>query len=252
MIDAAKLTEAMHLALLARSQSGPTANKPVAERKVPRASGLALGCPRQVFYYLVGAPAEPREPHSAAATQMGQDLEGGVLYDFITALALVDGDERPDLLESDPAFVFQQRVETDWFNGSADLVVTRPNGERLVVDSKTANKDSFDIKTKQGMGPEHRTQLSLYAHGVDADTIVVLLRNTDPRPQRGKPPMPVYHVQVAPRDDGAVEAAKVIAHRAMAARDSGREEDAPRAFEASAWQCRYCDFSSHCRRPGAR
>lgn len=240
MIDAARLTAAMHDQLLIRSESGPTANKPGPQPK-PRASGIATGCTRALYYALIAAPREPRLPHSASATQMGSDLEAGILADFLAAL-----DPFPSLAEH------QVRVETEWFTGSADLVLTYPDERKVVVDSKTANRDSFEIKKREGMSPEHRTQLSLYAHALGADTIIVVLRNTDPRPMRGKPAMPVYHVQIARRDDAAVAKAKAIALAAMAARDANDEGAAARGFEASAWQCRYCDFSSHCRRPGAR
>lgn len=242
-MNPADLSARMEIALVARAKGGPTADPPVGQRAKPRASMLAYGCARKIGYWLTGAPETPMDAVSASAMQQGSDLEAGVLEDFCAAMGMPGADIHIfGMVKGD----HQVRINAEWFTGSADLVVTLVNGERWIVDSKTANTDSFDIKKREGMSPEHRTQLSLYAHGLDADRIVVVLRNTDPRGKRGKPPQSVYHVQIADPDKGAVEAAKVIAHAAMEAKASGTVDRLPRAFEQTAWQCRWCSFNAHC------
>lgn len=235
MIDAAKLAAAMEENLIRRADSGPTADPPLEGRTVPRVSTLSMGCARRAAYWLVGTPEPPRTAALSAASQMGTELEAGVLDDFEAALgSRVVSKER------------QVKIRTEWMAGSADEVLVLDTGEKIVADSKCMNRDAFEIRGREGASEHHVSQLSQYAEGVGGTLLAILERNSDARGLRGKPSPGVYRVTILPPSAEAVAKAKAISLRAMQARDAGDPEIAPRAYTADNWICRYCPHTKRC------
>lgn len=268
-----ELATAMEAAMVARSTTGPNANPPVEERKVPRASSLCHGCARKEWYYLTGAPEEPMTPAGASATTMGQAIEADVLADLEASLP---GEWRQ-----------QVKVEAPWFKGTADAVlfdgVPCPDcegkghftaydqrgdnpedfdcgncdggryvaGEKtlIVADSKSANVASWEIKERQGScGEEIEAQLQLYMHATGAPEAIAVFRKTGGNAKdmgRG-----VYLPIRFPYRPEVVERLEKVALEAMAARVSGVAP--PPGLPKGHWLCGserspgYCPYARAC------
>lgn len=230
-----ELATRMEQAMVARSTTGPNANPPVEERKVPRASSLCHGCARKEYYYLTGAPEEPMTPAGASATTMGQAIEADVLADLEAAMP---GEWRQ-----------QVRVTTDWFRGTADAVLSTGPGVLLVADSKSANVASWEIKERQeSCGEEIEAQLQLYMHATGAPEAIAVFRKTGGNAKdQGKG---VYLPIRFPYRPEVVERLEKVALEAMAAKVSG-VAPAP-GLPKGHWLCGserspgYCPYARSC------
>lgn len=229
MIDT-ELGSRMEAALVARARGGVNANRPHAERKVPRASNRSQECERLDFYYLTGAEELPMDAMGAASTTNGQALEEDVLLDLEAALGLT--------------FERQVPVETDWFRGTADAW----NAEhRILADAKTANASSFAIKRREGSpGDSYVNQLNLYASVLGAEKIIVPVRAIGKSAKDTvKDGREVYAVYVFPPDPQLVARLEVGARNAMVAAVTG-VAPAP-GYAAGHWLCKgYCSYRHLC------
>lgn len=220
----------MEQALVLRADSGPNADRPVAERTKPRVSGLGAGCALAVYHYLVGTEKLPMNVEGAGSVDAGKALEAGILSDLHDALCIEAGHALQ--------FVDQVRIDLPWATGSADRWYPEI---KTVVDSKTGNKAAFAIKGREGFGNDaYYTQLSVYAEGLGAETVIIAMRGVGTQKGDGS-----YLVDRLPKSEERVNTARSLALLAMEAARQGIPP-AP-GFPSGYWLCKgYCSFRHVC------
>lgn len=224
----------MDEALVAQGRGGPNSDMAASQRRTPRASSLSSGCARQDYYYLIGAPKVDSDVVSAAAAQTGQALEADVLAHLEAALSRRFGGP----------FKFERKVKVacEWFTGEADAW----NAEhKILADSKTTNRDSWDMKRKQGTtGQEYARQLNLYAHLLGAKEIIIPLRAIGKRAS-GRDGKEIYLVERMEPNPALVAEMEAQARKAMQAVVTGATPD--RAYDQKHWLCAgFCSYRETC------
>lgn len=183
-------------------------------------------CPRQLWLRLHGAEKAKKHPGQHLMFAAGHRLHAAVVEWLREGLE--DGWEITGV-ECDLTSVLPEGL-----SGTCDIVLTGPNGERVVVDTKSLRGRAFSFLDSPK--PANVLQVQAYCFALDADYGMLLYVDRE-----GQNFAREFRVE---RDDAAVKEAVDVAKRI-----EGLLEPPPvlqpkelKKGKKNPWQCDYCDY----------